>query len=203
MGASLSLQIGQEFILLSEIRVTFESFVVDVDLSVGRDETALRGDSEGIDFGDLTVVLPEDIVKLTKDSGPLGEDLPFQTSPPNDICGLIRTDPPSNIHEFLDDLIWISPSQLFDIDPSLAARQNHSLALTPLDRYSQVDFAGNIDFLLDQEASHRKASDLGPQEFLYIRLELSIVFGELNASSLPPSPDKDLRFDHNRAKVPK
>src|SRR3990172_6520573 len=182
-----------EITQVADVRPAVDGVVVKLHFRVQREQLAVQGNGQGIDFNQHGVVVAEAAVQRLHQLHRGGQLLAAQSQMHGDLAALEVEQSDRGVHRFAHDARRLVARGLFDLDAApLPRHYGHTLA-GAVDDQAEIGFARDVDGLLDQHALHEfplgagLGGDQGPADhFIGRRAHFFHGVGQLYAARSRP-----------------
>ena len=185
------------FIRPLQVLVPEGAVVVDLQLAVGRDQSAVPGDGQGIDLHGGCVQGPGQGEELADQRRQRGVHRP-QAGAEDELTQLEGERSPEGMRMEPGDRLGTGFGDLLDLHPASRAQDQDGGAGIAVHGQPQVELAGDLLGHLAPDLPDREALDLHAEDLGRDPLGVGRGAGQLDSAGLAPSADRDLSLDRHR-----
>ncbi len=183
-----------------------ERVVVEIHLGIEREEAAILGDDERVDFDERGVGRLERVVDGVHQLAGLRHLRPFQAEGEGQLARLIRGKAGAGVDELLEDALGRLVRDFLDVDAAVLADHQHRLLRRAVEDDAQIQLAGDAEPLLHEHALDHlpfRAGLVGdqphPDDAGRRLLGRVRPLHDLDAAALAAAAGVDLGLDDDRA----
>src|SRR5690625_102551 len=181
---------GEAFQVLTEVGV-----LVQGDLAVQGDDTAVLGQDERVDLDERGVLAHEGVPQLGDDlGGTLGSGL-RQLACLHDLGRDVRGSAGQRIDRDLRDGVGVGFCDLLDVHAALGGADGKEGAVGAVQQEGEVVLLRDVGSLFDQHAVDRVSLDVHAEDLLGLGLGVVSTVGDLHTACLAAAAGLDLRLD--------
>src|SRR6185437_12635455 len=195
----LLVQVAQLF----QLRMPVQRVVVQVDLGVERHQRVFRGQDQRVDLGQRAVERHVGARQAGHDLDRAVQRSRRQAQAKGELAGLVSFEAGIGVERGLQDRGRVLGRDLFDLHAARRRGHEHRLARPAVQHDAQVQLAGNVRRLFDQDLAHLAPLRAGlvghqghAQDLARTFDRFFGRFGQLDAAALAASARVDLGFHH-------
>ena len=203
-GVGDFLQFGRRAVVFTgdldaQVGMAKDAVIVHGDAAIGGHDRAVGELHQGVDLGGAGVVLPGQAVEAGQHAAQFQLQFAADAGLAHQVPRLKIEQARAHVHVQPRHLVRVGGGDLFDAGPADAGKEDHRLLGRVVNDDAGIEFAGDLDPLLDQHLLYGEILDLHAQHVAGGLFGLGGVAGLFDAAQPGPACDPGLGLDHHLA----